>query len=1204
MSRIDTTTTSSHGGAARERRRISDIQYWLSLLVTASIVVVAFAPADVHAQETCVTVSSSGDWSDSSVWEESDSNGNAQGTPCPTADGYPNADDNAIIGVDDRIVLDVDLTSSGEGPLASLELLSGATTDSDGTALFQDGFSIGVTGDVENNSSGKSNGLFVFDSRGGSADLFVGGNLKNGDSSISEVGNLVASDGCYVDVGGAFSNNGDVDINNSVLSLGGNFTNTGTSFDSDGSTVIFTGSSQSLSSSGTIADGSADIEFSSIVVEGGTVVDPSIDVRVKDSLTVKLMGTWGQGESEDADFIMSGREFSVAQDGGTPSNSGAFFSGSIVFDGSNLSNLPVSTVTVSGQVFSAVNVSTIVDLDGTFTINGPTIITSGWSLTVDTNELLRLNDDGEINGTLTANGTLSFGGQGNTTEADGDNIQDIIGTGDFIFSSVETTGAGTDVLLNPNEATAIDVGTLFIASDTDLRVAGNLDVGNNMTVDGGFGFSGTDDGVLTFDGGSEQTLALDSPLSIRELVLANSSGNQAVILSGTLEIRTRLSLSNGEFDVSGGTLVLFSGEDDDNVDRHAVIEYGDGDLTGPITAQREFETGPDWYFTANPSGTSYDEILRTGGTNQLWIQGVPGSDVPIANRPNTNLFVFNESADVAVQSDDGAWETPGGMSNTATRGAGFIVYPFSDDDNDGDPDGFPKVIDNVSSVPQSPTFDFTVTATERPSDGNSTIDAEEGWNLLGNPYLTNLSWDALYADSKTNDIDNVVYVYSPLDGYEIYNGGSGSPSTTNNFTDGIIAPFQAFFVKVSEVASPSPSFGISDITNVQTITGSDEFFKSKTSTEETREIAFNLELAGVEKATRLTFRRGGEFQKDKSDAYNLNAPFSSGSVLEIFSVLDNGYGLAINNLPYNISSEIEIPISVSAAGCDGSQPFGGTATITWPTYRNIPSSAQFALIDTQTGQSVDLQATNEYTFELDSSTSPSECSSNRQEAKSGEQIVPAPPTPEVSQVAVEKSGGGIDARFLLAIENLPVELGNFTGSAVDGGVELQWTTLSETDNSGFQVQQKREGEFQDVSAAFVEGAGTTNQPQEYSFRVKDVGVGKHTFRLKQVDLDGAPEYSDEVTVQVGLDGNYALNAYPNPVSERARVDFSVKESQDVTVELYNTLGQRVRVIHQGSIPSNQMKSVQVSAEGLASGLYIVRMRGETFSTTQSLTVVK
>jgi hypothetical protein len=35
-----------------------------------------------------------------------------------------------------------------------------------------------------------------------------------------------------------------------------------------------------------------------------------------------------------------------------------------------------------------------------------------------------------------------------------------------------------------------------------------------------------------------------------------------------------------------------------------------------------------------------------------------------------------------------------------------------------------------------------------------------------------------------------------------------------------------------------------------------------------------------------------------------------------------------------------------------------------------------------------------------------------------------------------------------------------------------------------------------------------------------------------------------------------------------------------------------------------MKSVQVSAEGLASGLYIVRMRGETFSTTQSLTVVK
>lgn len=1217
MNLTDTTYFTSSGAHAAASQSKSIFRSWLSFFIVTGFLFAAYGPNEVYAQETCAALEENfGTWR-SAVWRY-DSNGDdtidGSDDLCPeaavsgTGNNYPDAGDTAIITSDIRLDLDEDLSASGAGPLASLELESGSTTTSSGTALFVCTNTLEVSGDVDNFSSGAGNGLLVFSASCGAGILKVGGNLNNG-NAFGEAGNISANnEDVYIDVDGSFGNYGTFNLQDGVATFGGNFLESGSSFTSTGSTIYFDGTSQTLSGTGTAADGSSDIEFHSVTLEGSSVLDLALDVSVRDTLIVKLGTSWGSGPNEDADFFMDGGIFDVKQDTDTPSNSGAFYSDEIQFLGGNLANLPDhDKITVSGEVFSAVNVSTTVDLDGTFTVNGRTVITTDNSLTVDTSELLRLNDDASINGTLTANGTLAFSGLGVET-FDGNNVQDIIGTGSFVFDAAETSGAGTNVLIDPNQSQAVDIGNLTIATDTEFRVAGNLNVGGNMTINGTFGFSGSDDGILTFDGGASQLVTLGSQVAVKDVVISNSGSAPVSLASGSsLVVESLLHLSNGEFDVSSGDLILLSGDDSAEpspVNRHAVIQYGGGQLTGSITAQRELETGPDWYFMANPSGTTFNELLRVGGGNQLWIQGVPGSNVPGATRANTNLFTFDEGDDVAVLSSDGAWVTPPSMSATATRGEGFIVYPFSDDDNDGDPDGFSKMIDNVSTVPQSSSFDFNVSATERPSDGNSTIDAEEGWNLLGNPYLTNLSWDDLHDDAKTSDIDDVVYVFSPLDGYEIYNGGSGSPSTTPGFTDGIIAPFQAFFVKVSEVPSPSPSLGISDITNVQSITGSDEFFKSTESSETTREIGFNLELSGVEQDTRLTFRQSGEPQKDKSDAYNLKAPFTDRGVLEVYSVLENGYGLAINNLPYNISDEIRIPISVSAAGCVGSEPFGGTATLTWPTYRNIPSGAELTLIDTETGQSVDLQTESEYTFTLESSTSASQCGSSSLTEKSSEQQIPALPTPEVSRVASAKNGGSVDTRFLIAIQNLPVELGSFTGSVIDSDVELQWTTLSEKNNSGFQIQQKQDGRFTDIESAFVKGAGTTNQPQEYRFRVEDIGVGEHTFRLKQVDVDGATDFSNEVTVRVRLDGNYSLNAYPNPVSNQATIDFSVRESQDVTVELYNTLGQRVRVLHQGSLASEQTKSLQVSADNLSSGLYIVRMRGETFSTTQSITVVK
>ena len=122
--------------------------------------------------------------------------------------------------------------------------------------------------------------------------------------------------------------------------------------------------------------------------------------------------------------------------------------------------------------------------------------------------------------------------------------------------------------------------------------------------------------------------------------------------------------------------------------------------------------------------------------------------------------------------------------------------------------------------------------------------------------------------------------------------------------------------------------------------------------------------------------------------------------------------------------------------------------------------------------------------------------------------------------------------------------------------------------------------------------------------VEGLDAGTHTFRLKQVDTDGSATFSDPLDVKVGLSGEYSLSTYPNPVQGQATVQFAVKEQEEVTISLYNTLGQRVKTLYRDTPPAEQTQRATITTEDLSSGLYIVRLRGKSFTATQRVTVVK
>ena len=202
----------------------------------------------------------------------------------------------------------------------------------------------------------------------------------------------------------------------------------------------------------------------------------------------------------------------------------------------------------------------------------------------------------------------------------------------------------------------------------------------------------------------------------------------------------------------------------------------------------------------------------------------------------------------------------------------------------------------------------------------------------------------------------------------------------------------------------------------------------------------------------------------------------------------------------------------------------------------------------------------------------------------------------------ESIAGGVDPwsghGFVQAAASaLPVELAQFNARAEDETAVLTWKTASETNNAGFAVEHKYEdGAFKELT--FKEGAGTTDDATRYRYRTASLEVGTHTFRLRQVDLDGSTTYSDSVSVDVALAGTHSVSPVsPNPLHGPGTVSVTVRRPQPVTAAVYNVLGQQVARLHDGLLPAQTPTTLRVGSD-LSSGVYFLRVEGESFATTR------
>lgn len=195
-----------------------------------------------------------------------------------------------------------------------------------------------------------------------------------------------------------------------------------------------------------------------------------------------------------------------------------------------------------------------------------------------------------------------------------------------------------------------------------------------------------------------------------------------------------------------------------------------------------------------------------------------------------------------------------------------------------------------------------------------------------------------------------------------------------------------------------------------------------------------------------------------------------------------------------------------------------------------------------------------------------------------------------------RAATGQDQSSNFGCASLPVELAAFEAET-DGinSVLLQWRTETETDNAGFEVQQYNYTAQTWHPLGFVQGAGTTADPQTYQFRADDVAPGLQYFRLKQVDLDGTFAYSPQLEVATRIFDDYYLeSAFPNPFRHRTAFSLTLDRPQRVDIRVFDVRGRLVQTLHKGLLEQGTPYRFEVDGTRLASGLYVVHVDGTHF----------
>jgi len=211
--------------------------------------------------------------------------------------------------------------------------------------------------------------------------------------------------------------------------------------------------------------------------------------------------------------------------------------------------------------------------------------------------------------------------------------------------------------------------------------------------------------------------------------------------------------------------------------------------------------------------------------------------------------------------------------------------------------------------------------------------------------------------------------------------------------------------------------------------------------------------------------------------------------------------------------------------------------------------------------------------------------------------------------SVTRDGWYVDDIGIIIYQIVPVELSSFNANVNGEKVTLNWSTSSELNNMGFDIERKlAESNSGWTKIGFVEGKGSSTNIERYSFIDENPAQGIILYRLKQIDFDGTFKIFNSVSVDFEGIKQYSLEQnYPNPFNPSTVIDYSIASAGPVKLTVYNMLGSEVTtLVNEYKEAGNH--SVEFSSEKLdnkiGSGVYIYTIKAGSFTQTRKMVVLK
>lgn len=545
-----------------------------------------------------------------------------------------------------------------------------------------------------------------------------------------------------------------------------------------------------------------------------------------------------------------------------------------------------------------------------------------------------------VSGNMVTNQSVNFTTAGNTLTFDGTSLQTVSGTSNPAFVNVTVNSSG-----NVQLATSASASGNLVLQSGDLRLSTQ-----QLTVSGSItrttGKLGAASGTLVLNGSSSQSLPASIFVgdSVRNLTMNNSAGvvlNSATRLTGNFTPTAGVFTTNNHLTLgstAAGTARVLAGS------------ASGGYITGTVAVERYVPSSRrNWRFLSSQvaSATLLD------WQNEMHITGPGGAangfDATTLNKGS--VFTYDETDLATSNSGDKniGWVSATNITNSLVVGKGYRVF-VRGDRNPGRLTG--NVVDqgeitlNLNGTLNQGSISLPVTCTFS-GPGSTFSAANDGWNLVANPYACDYDWDHFWTNNNSNptffqNLESDVWVFDPVaNNYVTYNAVSNTG--TGQLVSGIIPSGSSFWVKANNA---SPVLQLVEASKTASNPGS--LFKNDRPDKAFRIVLNDMNSMDADEAA-ILYHEKALRASDKMDVTKM-----SGSA-NIAALTDDGKLTTINSRPAIVHGDT-IPLAIRTEK--------GRYTISFRNVENLHTTLDAVLIDNTTGSVIDVRSTPAYEFDV------------------------------------------------------------------------------------------------------------------------------------------------------------------------------------------------------------------------------------------------